>query len=41
MVENYSFLFDEVDGEFPGLELLFTRVGQGLAVTVLTITVLR
>ena len=34
MVENYSFLFDEVDGEFPGLELLFTRVGQGLAVTV-------
>jgi len=34
MVENYSFLFDEVDGEFPGLELLFTRIGQGLAVTV-------
>lgn len=34
MVENYSFLFDEVDGEFPGLELLFSRVGQGLAVTV-------
>jgi len=34
MVQNYSFLFDEVDGEFPGLDLLFTRLGQGLAVSV-------
>jgi len=30
---NYSFFFDKVDGEYPGLELLFSRLGQGLSVT--------
>tara|TARA_R100000742_G_C4276884_1_gene98279 strand:+ start:360 stop:1712 length:1353 start_codon:yes stop_codon:yes gene_type:complete len=34
LVDNYGFFFDEVNGEFPGMELLFSRLGQGLPVTV-------
>ena len=34
LVDTYGFLFDEVDGEYPGIDLLFTRIGQGLSVTV-------
>ena len=33
LIDNYGFFFDEVNGEYPGMELLFSRLGQGLSVS--------